>query len=179
MKRAAFLLAAAALAACSSAPKKAAPTPAAAPPPVEVSTETASAPEPDVRGVEFEASDAVQAVHFDFDRYNLTDDSRRILKANADYLRSVSGWTVEVEGHCDERGTVAYNEALGQKRAKEVRDYYIHLGLSARRIATISYGKERPGCRESTEDCWARNRRAETRVNLPGAARKDAPSAPQ
>ncbi|MBI3288424.1 MAG: OmpA family protein, partial [Elusimicrobia bacterium] len=75
-----------------------------------------------------------------------------------------------IAGHCDERGTVAYNLALGQKRAKEVRDYYIRLGVDGRRVATISYGKEEPQCSEATEACWSRNRRAITGVRVKKAA---------
>ena len=72
--------------------------------------------------------------------------------------------TALVAGHTDERGTVAYNLALGQKRAKEVRDYYIRLGVDGTKLATISYGKEQPACNVSDDECWLKNRRAETRV---------------
>jgi peptidoglycan-associated lipoprotein len=75
-----------------------------------------------------------------------------------------------VAGHCDERGTTAYNLALGQKRAKEVRDYYVSLGVDGGRLATISYGKEAPLCLESNEACWTRNRRAESRARAKTAA---------
>jgi len=75
-----------------------------------------------------------------------------------------------VAGHCDERGTIEYNLALGQRRAKEVRDYYLRLGVSGKSVATISYGKESPLCREANEECWAKNRRAETRIRTGTAA---------
>ena len=77
-------------------------------------------------------------------------------------------------GYCDERGTVEYNLALGQKRAKEVREYYIRLGIPGQTLATISYGKEAPLCSASNDDCWAQNRRAETRVR----SRISPPAAP-
>lgn len=88
------------------------------------------------------------------------------LKANAAWLKSNAKVEVQIQGHCDERGTVAYNLALGQKRARAVRDYYRTLGVSMRRMSTISYGKEKPGCQESNEDCWRDNRRAETRARI-------------
>ena len=67
-----------------------------------------------------------------------------------------------VEGNCDDRGTIAYNIALGEKRANEVKDYYVRLGIPADKITTVSYGKEKPVCYEATQACWAKNRRAET-----------------
>ena len=71
-----------------------------------------------------------------------------------------------VEGHCDNRGTTEYNLSLGQKRAKEVRDYYVRLGVSENSIGTISYGEENPACEEETEECWMKNRRSETKVRI-------------
>jgi peptidoglycan-associated lipoprotein len=103
-------------------------------------------------------------VHFDYDRYDLRSDARTTLQANADWLKQNSSNRVEVEGHCDERGTVEYNLALGAKRAKAVRDYLVTLGISADRISTISYGEELPLCRDTAEDCYARNRRAHSVV---------------
>jgi len=69
-----------------------------------------------------------------------------------------------VEGHCDSRGTMGYNLALGQKRAKEVRDYYTRLGVPGSSIGTISYGEEKPSCEDETEECWGKNRKADTKV---------------
>jgi len=98
-------------------------------------------------------------VLFDFDSYELSSEARSTLQSNADWLRS-SQVRVEVEGHCDDRGTVEYNLALGAKRAKTVRDYLVSLGIAPERLSTISYGEELPLCRESTEECWRQNRRA-------------------
>jgi peptidoglycan-associated lipoprotein len=103
-------------------------------------------------------------VPFDYDSAKLSDDALAILKANADVIKGDSSIEVLVSGNCDERGTTAYNLALGQKRAKEVRDYYISLGVDGSRIATISYGKEQPLCSDSNDECWAKNRRAESRA---------------
>ena len=108
----------------------------------------------------------LKSVPFDYDSAKLSDEALSILKANAEAIKADASIEVMAAGHCDERGTVAYNLALGQKRAKEVRDYYIRLGVDGRRVATISFGKEMQNCPESTEECWSRNRRAETRVRV-------------
>jgi peptidoglycan-associated lipoprotein len=110
---------------------------------------------------EFASTPDLASIPFDYDAYALSADARAIATKNATYLKS-NQQEVLVEGHCDERGTTEYNLALGQSRANAVRAYYRALGVSSRRLATISYGEERPPCRESTEDCWGRSRRAET-----------------
>ena len=101
-------------------------------------------------------------VYFAFDKYDLDAESRERLAKNVEFLRSEEGRGVvmTIEGHCDERGTNEYNLALGQRRATAALDYMTSLGLSRDRLKTISYGEERPFCTESTESCWARNRRA-------------------
>ena len=106
------------------------------------------------------ASSPVKDVYFGFDRYDLTDEGRSTLKANADWLKSNPAMSLQIEGHCDERGTADYNLALGAKRAQAAKDYLMTLGIGAERLSTISYGAEIPVCREHTEDCWAQNRRA-------------------
>lgn len=122
--------------------------------------------EASLRGKVFQRVPALAAVRFDYDRDALGDDSLAALKANAEWLKANAKVEVQIQGHCDERGTVAYNLALGQKRARAVRDYYRALGIPMRRMSTISFGKERPDCREATEECWSNNRRAETRVRI-------------
>jgi peptidoglycan-associated lipoprotein len=82
------------------------------------------------------------------------------LRANADWLKTNATARVQIEGHCDERGTAEYNMALGAKRAQTAMDYLATLGIAANRLSTISYGEEVPLCKEQTEECWARNRRA-------------------
>ena len=99
-------------------------------------------------------------VRFDYDSYDLREDARSTLQTNANWLKENADKRVEIEGHCDERGTVEYNLALGAKRAKSAKDYLVTLGIDASRLSTISYGEELPVCREQTEDCWGRNRRA-------------------
>ena len=103
-------------------------------------------------------------VHFDYDRYELRTEDRTILQANALWLQDNPRAKVEIEGHCDERGTGDYNMALGGKRAYSVKSYLLALGISADRFSTISYGDELPVCREPSESCWARNRRARSVV---------------
>jgi peptidoglycan-associated lipoprotein len=99
-------------------------------------------------------------VHFAYDSIELSDNAREILRTNADWLRENPKAKVEIEGHCDSRGTIEYNLALGAKRANAARDYLVSLGVSADRLTTISYGKELQVCQEETESCWADNRRA-------------------
>lgn len=99
-------------------------------------------------------------VYYDFDRYNLSPDAREILKANASWLKANPSARVEIEGHADERGTNEYNLALGANRAQSSRDYLLSLGISEGRLTTVSYGEEVPVCKERSEGCWQKNRRA-------------------
>ncbi len=99
-------------------------------------------------------------IHFDFDKADLQEGNQRILAKNAESLRKFDFLNVAVEGHCDERGTVEYNLALGERRAKAALDYLASLGVPAQRLKDVSYGKEAPLCQEHDEGCWARNRRA-------------------
>jgi peptidoglycan-associated lipoprotein len=99
-------------------------------------------------------------IYFDFDQYNLSSEAKSTLEANARELKRMSDARVTIEGHCDERGTKAYNLALGEKRANAAKDYLVTLGVTASRINTISYGKERPFETGSNESAWAKNRRA-------------------
>jgi peptidoglycan-associated lipoprotein len=108
---------------------------------------------------------ALQNVRFDYDSASLNDNARSILKINVGILKKLpKSVTVRVEGHCDDRGTVEYNIALGQRRADAVRSYYATAGLSKSRLETVSFGEERPLCNEETDACWATNRRGTTKV---------------
>jgi peptidoglycan-associated lipoprotein len=100
-------------------------------------------------------------VYFGFNDSNLSDETRRTLAANAEYLRIHSSLRVQVEGHCDERGSTEYNLALGERRAMTTKKYLVKLGIDPGRIEIISYGEERPANPASNEDAWAQNRRAE------------------
>jgi len=106
------------------------------------------------------ASSPLKDVFYDFDRYDLSADARTTLRANADWLRTNPSARVEIEGHCDERGTNEYNLALGAKRAQTAREFLTTLGIAGDRLSTISYGEEIPVCREHEESCWKQNRRA-------------------
>jgi peptidoglycan-associated lipoprotein len=102
----------------------------------------------------------LKEIFFSFDRYDLEGDARETLKLNADWLKRNPTVRIEIEGHCDERGTNEYNLALGAKRAQAAKDYLITLGIAADRLSTISYGEEIPVCKEQNESCWRQNRRA-------------------
>jgi peptidoglycan-associated lipoprotein len=99
-------------------------------------------------------------VNFDYDKYNLTPAAQTILKAGAPAYLKYREYKLVVEGHCDERGTVEYNLALGQKRADEAAKYLSDLGIEKERVKTISYGKEMPLDKGDNEAAWAKNRRA-------------------
>lgn len=98
-------------------------------------------------------------IHFDFDKYNLRPEDREILKKHAEWLTANKNYSVRIEGNCDERGTVEYNLALGEKRAREAKKYLVELGVDEARISTVSYGKERPLDSGHNEEAWAKNRR--------------------
>ncbi len=98
-------------------------------------------------------------VHFAYDRHDLTDEARRVLKRQALWLSINPSATITVEGHCDERGTRSYNLALGARRAQSVKQYLTSAGILSNRITTVSYGKERPVSLCSNESCWSTNRR--------------------
>lgn len=117
--------------------------------------------EPDVMSqdiVDLNKKGYLKDAYFDYDKANLRDDARAALSADAEWLKRYPSIQILIEGHCDERGTAEYNLALGDRRANAARDYLASLGIDASRIRTVSYGKERPFCSESTEECWQQNR---------------------
>ena len=99
-------------------------------------------------------------VFFDFDRSDLKPEARATLERQAAWLKQYSNVRLQIEGHCDERGTREYNLALGERRANATKNYLVALGIPASRLSTISYGKERPAVLGSNEAAWAQNRRA-------------------
>jgi len=101
----------------------------------------------------------VQDAYFDLDKADIRTDARAALGKTADFLRNYPQVKVVIEGHCDERGSTEYNLALGDRRAAAVKQYLVSLGIGADRMTTISYGKEKPFCMESSEACWQQNRR--------------------
>jgi len=110
---------------------------------------------------EEELKERLQNIYFDFDRYFLRPEAKEILAKNAEYLKANPSVKTKIEGHCDERGTVEYNLALGEKRARSAMEYLINLGIEPKRISIISYGKERPVDPDHNEEAWAKNRRDE------------------
>ncbi len=98
-------------------------------------------------------------IHFGYDSAEIDAGERDRLAQNVEWLRQNPRAKIELEGHCDSRGTIEYNLGLGARRAKSVKDYYASQGVGADRLSTISYGKELPLCQDESEDCWARNRR--------------------
>jgi peptidoglycan-associated lipoprotein len=98
-------------------------------------------------------------VFFTYDSFSITDEGRHALSGNAEWARSNPYAQLKIEGHCDERGTSAYNLVLGEKRAKAVRNYLVELGVVPTHLSVVSYGKERPFCTEHTESCYSQNRR--------------------
>lgn len=99
-------------------------------------------------------------INFDFDMYNIRSRDAEILKQNTEWFRANPGKSMRIEGHCDERGTVEYNLALGQRRADSTKGFLVNLGVNGALLETVSYGKEKPLCPEHNEGCWAQNRRA-------------------
>ncbi|MBI5406990.1 MAG: peptidoglycan-associated lipoprotein Pal [Nitrospirae bacterium] len=104
-------------------------------------------------------SGMVNDIYFDFDRYVIRTDARRVLDENAGILKGKPVKKVVIEGHCDERGTTDYNIALGERRAEVAKRYLTTLGVDASKISIISFGKEKPFCKEHNETCWQNNRR--------------------
>ena len=135
-------------------------TPPPAPPPEPEIAPQVEDPLAGLSSAELESRGLLADIHFDYDSADLRDADRQVLTQNADFLKTHDYIKVTVEGHCDERGTVEYNLALGERRARNAYDYLVSLGVPADRLKTVSYGKEIPLCQESAEACWARNRRA-------------------
>jgi len=115
--------------------------------------------EPGIEGEVFE-SKLLKDIHFDFDKYNIRPGDAEILKENSALLKKYPKVKVQIEGHCDERGTIEYNLALGERRANSTKKYLLSLGIPAERISTISYGEERPLDSGHNEEAWGNNRRA-------------------
>lgn len=150
------------------------PTTAATVQPVKVAgpTEAAVSPPPPAKQVDRDAEVLAQDLatlnrkgylvdaFFDFQKAELREDARAALSKDAEWLRKFPSIEIVLEGHCDDRGTEAYNLALGEQRARVVGAYLASLGISERRVRTVSYGKEKPFCSENSERCWQENRRA-------------------
>ncbi|MBN4077704.1 peptidoglycan-associated lipoprotein Pal [Nitrospina gracilis] len=108
----------------------------------------------------FHATADLKDIHFNFDQYDLDSNSKKVLEENATFLKGNPGMRVEIQGHCDERGTNNYNIALGERRAHSTKKYLVAQGVASSRVNIISYGEEKPFCSDSNENCWFQNRRA-------------------
>ena len=108
----------------------------------------------------YDNKDSLKDIFFEFDKYDLDSDSRRILQGNAEFLKRNQDLHVEIQGHCDERGGNIYNIALGERRAHSTKKYLVSQGVDSSRVHVIAYGEEKPFCFESNETCWQQNRRA-------------------
>jgi peptidoglycan-associated lipoprotein len=114
---------------------------------------------PGIEGEAFE-SPLLKDIRFDYDKYDIRSQDLEIIKENTALLKKYPNVTIQIEGHCDERGTAEYNLALGERRSNSAKNYLLSLGISGNRISTISYGKERPLDPGHHEEAWAKNRRA-------------------
>jgi peptidoglycan-associated lipoprotein len=142
------------------------PAPTEAPPPAETTAPSTMTESNIVAGSEQDLKVNVgDTVHFGYNEYNIRDEDKGTLQRQAAWLQKFPSVKVTVQGNCDERGTEEYNLALGARRANAEKEYLVSLGVSSARVDTISYGKERPICTESTDDCWAQNRRGVTVVS--------------
>ena len=133
-----------------------APPPQTAPAPAPVTSQIVPGSAEDFR------VNVGDTVHFGYNQYNIEDADKGVLGRQAAWLARYPAVRVSVEGHADERGTREYNLALGARRANAVKEYLVSQGVSTGRLETVSYGKERPVCTESSEACWAQNRRGVT-----------------
>lgn len=173
------LLAVVAVLAVATSCKKAEPVTTPTPPPVEQPAPPPAPPEPKVEVTEpfkpeppvtrevvpsideINKSGVLKTVYFGYDSSEIDDDARATLQSNADWLKKNTKFVVEIGGHCDERGTIEYNIALGNRRGDSVRQYLASLGVNASQLTVVSYGEEKPVDPGHGEDGWSRNRRAE------------------
>lgn len=139
----------------------------AAPPPAPAAPMTRAESTPPLRApaeLEFEFAENMKNVFFEFDKYRLVPEAKSTLESNAAWLKQHTDIKVQIEGHCDERGTIEYNLALGERRSTSVRNYLMSLGVDGNRLFTISYGEERPAAMGHNEEAWSQNRRAEFKI---------------
>ncbi len=105
------------------------------------------------------AAEGLKPIYFDFDKSSIRDDAKPVMQADAEWLKAHPDVKIRIEGSCDERGAIEYNQALGQRRAESAKKYLAALGISGHRVVLISYGKEKPICYDHDEACWQKNRK--------------------
>src|SRR3954465_15898839 len=162
-----LMMAVIAVALCASCVKKNKPDQSGEVPPGDVSSPTADAGQVSDRDIGFDAQgsdsgkiDGLNTIYFDYDKAALSSDSKSKLSQNAEWIKGHPNVTVQIEGHTDERGSVEYNLALGERRAKSVQAYLRNLGVDNKRMSIMSYGEEKPIAQGSDESAWSKNRRA-------------------
>ena len=128
--------------------------------PIEIPASQSSALQDSNAATDSQKKFETEDIYFNFDEFAVSPDGKKILESKAVFLKAHPKLKVMVEGHCDERGTTEYNLALGEKRAGEVKNFLISLGIDGNRLSVISYGKEKPASSGHNEDAWAKNRRA-------------------
>ena len=143
--------------------KPAAPTPEIAEPAPVADAAATTSPATEAQTPTADATANLSTVYFEFDSYTLTGDTKAELKKIASTVKAQAGVKIQVEGHCDERGSNEYNLALGERRARAIQEFLSTEGVGAEELSTISYGEERPAVQGSTEDAWTKNRRGEFR----------------
>jgi peptidoglycan-associated lipoprotein len=114
----------------------------------------------DPQGSDSGKIDGLKTVHFEFDKANLKEEEKKKIQGNVEWMKSHSGVAVQIEGHCDAKGSIEYNLALGERRAKAVKDYMVHMGVAENKLSIISYGKEKPVANGDSEADYSKNRRA-------------------
>ena len=130
-------------------------------------TATAAAPQIESTPMNFDAAGSdsgkisgLETIHFDYDKSNLNSSAKKTLASNVQWLKSHAGTNLQIEGHCDARGSIEYNLSLGERRAQAVKTYMVGLGVAGNRLSVISYGKEKPIATGDSESAYAQNRRA-------------------
>jgi peptidoglycan-associated lipoprotein len=141
------------------APSAPAPAPAPVERPAEKAAEQPAAAAPAPAAPASKLAELAD-VFFDYDKFSIRMDASPVLDANARLLKAENGWKLVIAGHCDERGTSAYNLVLGERRAQAAKKYLADLGVPASQVQVTSYGKEKPFCTEHNQECWQKNRRA-------------------
>jgi peptidoglycan-associated lipoprotein len=112
------------------------------------------------------AAAGLEDVFFGYDSWQISNEGKQTLMLDAEWIKANPGQKVTIEGHCDERGTLAYNLVLGEKRARSVQKYLVELGIDPNRLTVVSYGKERPFCKDREEGCHQKNRRGHIAVRV-------------
>jgi peptidoglycan-associated lipoprotein len=112
------------------------------------------------------AAAGLEDVFFGYDSWQISNEGKQTLMLDAEWIKANPGQKVTIEGHCDERGTLAYNLVLGEKRARSVQKYLVELGIDPNRLTVVSYGKERPFCKDREEGCPQKNRRGHIAVRV-------------